>query len=88
LLPFPTQVKFLLSGRRINRSHQVEGWPPGHGDFHPVSWCQYYDGGRAFLTTLGHDSSPGQTDRYTGQEFFKQHIVRASFRDGHDPFCT
>ncbi len=18
---------------------------PGHGDFHPIAWCQYYDGG-------------------------------------------
>lgn len=26
----------------------------GMGDFHPVSWFQEYDGGRAFYTSLGH----------------------------------
>jgi len=26
----------------------------GMGDFHPVSWCHEYDGGRAFYTALGH----------------------------------
>lgn len=33
-------------------------WGPkkgkGMGDFHPVSWYQNYDGGRAFYTALGH----------------------------------
>src|SRR5262249_10160435 len=29
---------------------------PGFPDFHPVAWCQYYDGGRAWITTLGHDA--------------------------------
>jgi type 1 glutamine amidotransferase len=24
------------------------------GEFHPVSWCQKYNGGRSFYTTLGH----------------------------------
>jgi type 1 glutamine amidotransferase len=24
------------------------------GDYHPVAWCQEYDGGRSFYTTLGH----------------------------------
>src|SRR2546430_3083386 len=27
---------------------------PGFPKFHPVAWCQYYDGGRAWVTTLGH----------------------------------
>lgn len=26
----------------------------GMGDFHPISWYQNYDGGRAFYTALGH----------------------------------
>ena len=26
----------------------------GMGDFHPISWYQYYDGGRSFYTALGH----------------------------------
>ena len=33
-------------------------WGPkegkGMGDFHPISWYQHYDGGRAFYTALGH----------------------------------
>ena len=46
LVPFPTRVKFLATSTRPR-------WPrgrdihPGHGDFHPVAWCQYYDGGRS-----------------------------------------
>ncbi|WP_208278191.1 ThuA domain-containing protein [Massilia oculi] len=24
------------------------------GAFHPISWYQYYDGGRAFYTAMGH----------------------------------
>jgi hypothetical protein len=30
------------------------GGHPGHGRDHPVSWCRYYDGGRSWVTTLGH----------------------------------
>ncbi|MBQ4891724.1 ThuA domain-containing protein [Shewanella sp. MMG014] len=26
----------------------------GMGDFHPIAWFQYYDGGRSFYTGLGH----------------------------------
>jgi uncharacterized protein len=89
LVPFPTRVKFLLTVDEStiatrSRTH------PGHGDFHPVSWCQYYDGGRAFLTTLGHDSG-AWTDGsgYPGQEFFKQHIVTGVLSAmGKIPFCT
>ena len=29
----------------------------GMGDFHPVAWYQYYDGGRSFYTGLGHMSA-------------------------------
>lgn len=37
------------------RLPRVVGSHPGHGGFHPVAWCHYYDGGKAWLTTLGHD---------------------------------
>ena len=30
---------------------------PGHGAFHPVAWCHYYSGGRAWITSLGTDAS-------------------------------
>jgi hypothetical protein len=89
LVPFPTRVKFLLTvdESTVATRSRVH---PGHGDFHPVSWCQYYDGGRAFLTTLGHDSL-AWTDGsgYPGQEFFKQHIVKGVLSAmGKIPFCT
>lgn len=34
----------------------VVGRPPGRCDVHPVAWRHYYDGGKAWLTTLGHDA--------------------------------
>jgi type 1 glutamine amidotransferase len=76
LVPYPTNVKFLatvdeetLATRRTTH--------PGHGNFHPVAWCQYYDGGRAFLTTLGHDGA-AFTDGsgFPGQVEFKKLIVQ------------
>ncbi|MER7282977.1 ThuA domain-containing protein [Dactylosporangium sp. NPDC000244] len=89
LVPFPTRVKFLLTVDEStvatkSRTH------PGHGDFHPVSWCQYYDGGRAFLTTLGHDSDAWRDGSgYPSQEFFKQHIVKGVLSAmGTVPFCS
>ena len=88
LVPFPTMVKFLatvdedtLATRRTTH--------PGHGDFHPVAWCQYYDGGRAWLTTLGHDGL-AFTDGsgFPGQQEFKQLIVNGILSAmGNVPFC-
>jgi hypothetical protein len=63
---------------------------PGHGRFHPVAWCQYYDGGRAWLTTLGHDTgafTDGGT--FPGQAQFKQMIVNGiKSAMGLTAFCT
>lgn len=88
LVPFPTRVKFLatvdedsLATRRTTH--------PGHGKFHPVAWCQYYDGGRAWLTTLGHDGQ-AFTDgsSFPGQAQFKQLIVNGILSAmGNRPFC-
>lgn len=66
------------------------GSHPGHGDFHPVAWCQYYDGGKAWLTTLGHDAaafSPSNAD-YPGAEEF-QRMLTGAVRSvmGAEPFC-
>ena len=63
---------------------------PGHGDFHPVAWCQYYDGGRSWVTSLGHDGQaftdgsgfPGQ------QQFKKLDRQRDSFGDGQYSFLS
>ncbi len=88
LEPFPTLVKFLatvdedsLATRRTVH--------PGHGDFHPVAWCQYYDGGRSWVTTLGHDGA-AFTDGsgFPGQQSFKRLIVNGILSAmGNIPFC-
>ncbi|UAL09506.1 ThuA domain-containing protein [Caulobacter segnis] len=68
----------------------VVGKSPGHGTFHPVAWCQYYDGGKAWLTTLGHD--PGvfaQSDAdFAGAKAFQAMVVGAiKSVAGQEPFC-
>ncbi len=88
LVPFPTRVKFLatVDENSLATKRTVH---PGHGDFHPVAWCQYYDGGRAWLTTLGHDAQ-AFTDGsgFPGQTQFKQLIVNGILSAmGNKPFC-
>jgi hypothetical protein len=87
-MPFPTRVKFLLAVDESTLATRSTVHP-GHGKFHPMSWCQYYDGGRSFITGLGHDSA-AWTDGsgYVGQEFFKKHIVNGILSAmGNLPFC-
>ena len=88
LVPFPTNVKFLatVDENTLATRRTVH---PGHGDFHPVAWCQYYDGGRAWLTTLGHDRE-AFTDgsSFPGQAQFKHLIVNGILSAmGNLPFC-
>jgi len=88
LVPYPTNVKFLatVDENTLATKRTVH---PGHGDFHPVAWCQYYDGGRAWLTTLGHDGQ-AFTDgsSFPGQAQFKQLIVNGILSAmGNIPFC-
>jgi len=53
------QLHYLLAVDESTYKPQVE-WADRHvkgvgmGSFHPISWFQYYDGGRAFYTALGH----------------------------------
>ena len=89
LVPFPTNVKFLATVDDNSLAVQ-HGIDPGNPRFHPVAWCQYYDGGRAWLTTLGHDAG-GFTDGsgFPGQAQFKQMIVHGiKSAMGLEPFCT
>jgi len=44
----PTNVNVLLTADETT----YQGGQ--HGDFHPMSWYQAYDGGRSFYTALGH----------------------------------
>ena len=79
LVPFPTRVRFLatvdektlLGGTGAGGSH------PGHGDFHPVAWCQYYDGGKSWVTTLGHDVGAFDSDnsKFPGALEFQKLIM-------------
>jgi uncharacterized protein len=91
LVPFPSHVRFLatvdedtmLRGTRGSMGH------PGHGNFHPVAWCQYYDGGRAWLTTLGHDARDFATDgSFAGAAEFQKLILGGiESAMGKTPFC-
>lgn len=88
LVPFPTRVKFLATVDEASLATK-SSTHPGHGDFHPVAWCQYYDGGRAWLTTLGHDTQ-AFTDGsgLPGQANFKKMVVNGILSAmGNIAFC-
>lgn len=91
LVPFPTNVKFLatVDGTTIVDTTQPTTHP-GHGSFHPVAWCQYYDGGRAWLSTLGHNAELFDADnsRLPGAVEFQQ-LIAGGIKSamGMVPFC-
>jgi type 1 glutamine amidotransferase len=91
LVPFPSKVRFLavVDERTMQRGTTGSMGHPGHGEFHPVAWCQYYDGGRAFLTTLGHDARAFSSDgSFPGAEHF-QSLILGGIESvmGKKPFC-
>lgn len=72
------------------RLPSVVGKHPGHGDFHPVAWCQYYDGGKSWVTTLGHDAAIFGEDpkAFPGAEQFKTMVLNGVMSVmGATPFC-
>jgi type 1 glutamine amidotransferase len=92
LVPFPSEVRVLA---RVDEATLPDGATggsghPGHGRDHPVSWCQYYDGGRAWLTTLGHDAAAfTEGADFPGQREFEQLVVNGiKSAMGLTPFCT
>jgi type 1 glutamine amidotransferase len=89
LRPFPTRVKFLVTVDEETLASRRE-IHPGHGKFHPVAWCQYYDGGRVWVTTLGHDGqafTEGST--FPGQAHFQKLITNGiKSAMGLVPFCS
>jgi len=89
LMPFPTNVKFLATVDE-NTLATKRTTHPGHGKFHPVAWCQYYDGGRSWVTTLGHDAgSFTDGSGFPGQPEFKKMLVNGiKSTMGLDPFCV
>ncbi len=90
LVPFPTHVNFLAVVDETTLASGTGSSHPGHGDFHPVSWCQYYDGGRSWVTTLGHDSGQyRENSTFPGAAQFQEHIVQGiKSAMGLIPFCT
>ncbi|MGI8329360.1 ThuA domain-containing protein [Actinomadura scrupuli] len=91
LVPFPTNVRFLATVDESSLAQGARGsmGHPGHGDFHPVAWCQYYDGGRSWVTTLGHDAKDFTDDAtFPGATRFQQLIVGGiESAMGKEPFC-
>ena len=89
LRPFPTKVKFLLNVDEDSLATRRE-IHPGHGKFHPVAWCQYYDGGRSWVTTLGHDRAAfTEGSGFPGQVEFQSLITNGILSAmGMLPFCT
>jgi len=79
------RVRLLLSVDESTMEEGTKGYfgHPGFGEgIHPVSWCHYYDGGRAWLTTLGHSEEIFEDDA------FLQHVVGGiESAMGKEPFC-
>jgi hypothetical protein len=93
LVPFPTDVKFLAAVDDSTLAGKDSGHP-GFPNFHPIAWCQYYDGGRAWITTLGHDLRDTEdlatlAGTWPGAAEFQKLIVNGiKSAMGLQPFCT
>lgn len=99
LVPFPTNVKYLATVLESSLTTK-KSVHPGHGLFHPVAWCQYYDGGRSWVTTLGQDprlwadlslpiNQVGGANYFQGAAQFQNMVVQGVLSAmGKVPFCT
>lgn len=90
LEPFPTGVRFLAEvDTATTGDHAGFNGHPGHPGDHPVSWCQYYDGGRVWVTTLGHDPAAwAEGSGLPGAGSFEAHVVGGILSAaGARPFC-
>jgi type 1 glutamine amidotransferase len=99
LYPFPTKVKYLATVQEASLATK-QSVHPGHGVFHPVAWCHYYDGARAWVTTLGQDprlwadlslpiNQPGGANYFPGAAQFQSMVVNGILSAmGRLPFCT
>lgn len=88
LTPFPTNVKFLAKVDTDSLSPPTSSPHPGHPGFHPVAWCQYFDGGRVWATTLGHNSSSFNGSGVGAADFRKMIVQGVKSAAGAIPFCT
>ncbi len=84
LEPFPKNVKFLAKVQT-----NTAGAPhPGHAKFHPVAWCQYYDGGRVWATTMGHNANSFTGTGAGAADFKKMLVAGIKSAMGLTDFCT
>jgi len=89
LMPFPTNVKFLAKVDVVSLNPPDAKPHPGHPDFFPVAWCQYYDGGKAWMTTLGHNAHSFTESGGVGAAPFQKLVVQGVMSVmGLTPFCT
>ncbi|WP_328475898.1 ThuA domain-containing protein [Actinoplanes sp. NBC_00393] len=90
LVPFPSDVRILAKVDEATLPDGATGGSghPGHGRNHPVSWCQYYDGGRSWVTTLGHAVEAWTDAPMAGDTYFLQHVLGGiESAMGREPFC-
>ncbi|GIF75862.1 ThuA domain-containing protein [Asanoa siamensis] len=90
LVPFPSDVRVLARVDEATLPDGAEGGSghPGHGRDHPVSWCQYYDGGRSWVTTLGHAVEAWTDAPMAGDQQFMAHVLGGiESAMGRAPFC-
>jgi type 1 glutamine amidotransferase len=88
-VPYPEKVKFVLMVDE-NTLATKRTTHPGHGKVHPMAWCQYYDGGRAFTIAIGHDQRQWQDGNdFPSQQIYHKFVVQAiKSTMGLLPFCT
>lgn len=89
LVPFPSKVRELVAVKPGSAGTPVGfNGHPGHPKDHPISWCQYYDGGRSWVTSLGHDPANYTAAPLPGKESFKAHVMGGILSAiGAAPFC-
>jgi type 1 glutamine amidotransferase len=89
LVPFPSNVRELVAVKPGSAGTPVGfNGHPGHPKDHPISWCQYYDGGRSWVTSLGHDPANYTEAALPGKASFKAHVMGGILSViGATPFC-
>ncbi|SDD78458.1 ThuA domain-containing protein [Glycomyces harbinensis] len=88
LEPMPSPLVRILAEVDTDTLDPVGGGVhPGHEGDHPVSWCHYFDGGRSWVTSLGHDATAWQGTA-EGAEHFKEHVLGGILSTaGAERFC-
>jgi len=89
LHPYPSYVNVLLEVDEATSLNGRANGHPGHGEHHPVTWCQYYDGGRSWVTSLGHAVENWTDAPLENDELFQRHVTEGlESVMGIKPFCA